>query len=212
MKSCLLLLFMLILAASTQAQSLKEALYGGKLKLDTGTVIRKGDDLKAHIDTSTKKAVVAEKTAVLPVSKDSLVQKAQTQQQTNVAKTQEAAADNPATGATTQAANNNAVTNATVDNNKVWKDYIDELMTTIRTDVLPSKKIRNGTYYVLVDYEIDVDGQVAVKNITCSPGSEYLEEQVRERINLTAPRLTPLLNNYGKPRKAAKKQNLTITK
>lgn len=212
MKSCLLLLFMLILAASTQAQSLKEALYGGKLKLDTGTVIRKGDDLKAHIDTSTKKAVVAEKTAVLPVSKDSLVQKAQTQQQTNVAKTQEAAADNPVAGATTAAANSNAGTNAAADNNKVWKDYIDELMTTIRTDVLPSRKIRNGTYYVLVDYEIDVDGQVAVKNITCSPGSEYLEEQVRERINLTAPRLTPLLNNYGKPRKAAKKQNLTITK
>lgn len=212
MKGGLLLLFMLGLTASTQAQSLKEALYGGKLKLDTGTVIRKGDDLKAHIDTSTQKAVATEKPASLPASKDSLAQKAQTQQRANVAATQEAAAQNPAAGATAPATSSNTGTNAAADNNKIWKDYIDELMTAIRTDVLPSKKIKNGTYYVLVDYEIDVDGQVAVKNITCSPGSEYLEEQVRERINLTAPRLTPLLNNYGKPRKAARKQNLTITK
>lgn len=211
MKSVLFLLFMLALGISAQAQSLKEALYGGKLKLDSGTVIRKGDDLKAHIDTSTRKAVVAEKPASLPAGKDSLVQKGQATQLTNAATRQEAA-DNPVAVATTAAAANNTGTNAAADNNKVWKDYIDELMTAIRTDVLPSKKIKNGTYYVLVDYEIDVDGQVAVKNITCSPGSEYLEEQVRERINLTAPRLTPLLNTYGKPRKAAKKQNLTITK
>lgn len=211
MKSGLFLLFMLALGVSAPAQSLKEALYGGKLKLDSGAVIRKGDDLKAHIDTSTRKPVVAEKQASLPAAKDSLTQKGQTSQLTNAA-TQQEAADNPVAGTTSPAVGNNTGTNAAADNNKVWKDYIDELMTAIRTDVLPSKKIKNGTYYVLVDYEIDVDGQVAVKNITCSPGSEYLEEQVRERINLTAPRLTPLLNTYGKPRKAAKKQNLTITK
>lgn len=211
MKSGLFLLFMLALGVSAPAQSLKEALYGGKLKLDSGAVIRKGDDLKAHIDTSTRKPVVAEKQASLSAAKDSLAQKGQASQLTNAA-TQQEAADNPVAGTTSPAVGNNTGTNAAADNNKVWKDYIDELMTAIRTDVLPSKKIKNGTYYVLVDYEIDVDGQVAVKNITCSPGSEYLEEQVRERINLTAPRLTPLLNTYGKPRKAAKKQNLTITK
>ena len=211
MKSGLFLLFMLALGVSAPAQSLKEALYGGKLKLDSGAVIRKGDDLKAHIDTSTRKPVVAEKQASLSAAKDSLTQKGQTSQLTNAA-TQQEAADNPVAGTTSPAVGNNTGTNAAADNNKVWKDYIDELMTAVRTDVLPSKKIKNGTYYVLVDYEIDVDGQVAVKNITCSPGSEYLEEQVRERINLTAPRLTPLLNTYGKPRKAAKKQNLTITK
>lgn len=211
MKTGLFLLFMLALGVSAQAQSLKEALYGGKLKLDSGTVIRKGDDLKTLIDTSTRKAVVTEKQASLPAAKDSLAQKGQAPQLTNAATPQEAT-DNPVAGTTTAAANNNTGTNAAADNNKVWKDYVDELMTAIRTDVLPSKKIKNGTYYVLVDYEIDVDGQVAVKNITCSPGSEYLEEQIRERINLTAPRLTPLLNTYGKPRKAAKKQNLTITK
>ncbi|NCT76129.1 MAG: hypothetical protein GXC78_16455 [Chitinophagaceae bacterium] len=211
MKSGLFLLCMLALGVSAPAQSLKEALYGGKLKLDSGAVIRKGDDLKAHIDTSTRKPVVAEKQASLPAAKDSLAQKGQTSQLTNAA-TQQEATDNSVAGSASPAVGNNTGTNAAADNNKVWKDYIDELMTAIRTDVLPSKKIKNGTYYVLVDYEIDVDGQVAVKNITCSPGSEYLEEQVRERINLTAPRLTPLLNTYGKPRKAAKKQNLTITK
>jgi len=35
-----------LLATTANSQSLKEALYGGKLKADTGAVIRKGDSAK----------------------------------------------------------------------------------------------------------------------------------------------------------------------
>src|SRR5688572_19961410 len=35
-----------LLAVTAKSQSLKEALYGGKLKADTGAVIRKGDSAK----------------------------------------------------------------------------------------------------------------------------------------------------------------------
>jgi hypothetical protein len=35
-----------LLAITAKSQSLKEALYGGKLKADTGAVIGKGDSLK----------------------------------------------------------------------------------------------------------------------------------------------------------------------
>ena len=52
-----------VLAGSVQAQSLKEALYGGRLKNDTGAVIKKTDTLqirenmaKKVADDSVKKA------------------------------------------------------------------------------------------------------------------------------------------------------------
>ena len=48
------LLLLLISSFFANAQSLKEALYGGKLKNEAGTVIRKGDDLSTKIDTATK--------------------------------------------------------------------------------------------------------------------------------------------------------------
>ena len=42
----IVLLTVILLAISAKSQSLKEALYGGKLKADTGAVLRKGDSLK----------------------------------------------------------------------------------------------------------------------------------------------------------------------
>ena len=61
-----------VLAGSVQAQSLKEALYGGRLKNDTGAVIKKTDTLqirenmaKKVADDSVKKAeAVAKKEAI----------------------------------------------------------------------------------------------------------------------------------------------------
>ena len=54
------LLFLLMVAAfsagAQQKQSLKDLLYGGKLKLDSTAVIRKSDDLSTKIDTAAKKA------------------------------------------------------------------------------------------------------------------------------------------------------------
>ena len=57
------ILFLLLAASfSVEAQqSLKDLLYSGKLKSDSNTVIRKGDDLNAKIDTSTKKPETTEK-------------------------------------------------------------------------------------------------------------------------------------------------------
>src|SRR5215218_3558232 len=47
-----MLLLLLVSSVFANAQSLKEALYGGKLKNQPGTVIRKGDDLSSKIDTT----------------------------------------------------------------------------------------------------------------------------------------------------------------
>jgi hypothetical protein len=191
------LLILLISAVSVHAQSLKEALYGGKLKLDSGSVIRKTDDLSTKIDTVVRKQPVApEKAKVATGARDSLIAGL--------------VQSDPTTTVVSAAGKENAVVSK--DNNKIWKDFIDELTTSLRTDVLPSKKIKDGSYSVLIDYEIGVDGQITVNKVSSSPESSFLEQQVKDRITLTAPQMTPLLGVNGKPRKAPKKQILTIAK
>ena len=74
MKKGILLLFV-ITAVTANAQTLKDALYGGKLKTDSGTVIKKGDDLSTKIDTSRKKPVEPEKTKLTLVVADSAAKK-----------------------------------------------------------------------------------------------------------------------------------------
>lgn len=197
-----ILLALLATAASVNAQSLKETLYSGKLKSDTGTVIRKGEDLSTKIDTSTKKKpapVEVEKPKVVTASLDAAG---------NIVTTVQSEAAPPVVLDST----GSPVAAAPKDNNQSWKDFMDEFTTTLRTEVMTSKKIKEGTYSVLIEYEIGTDGQVSATNINCSPENSFLAEQVKERLTLTAPRLTPLLGNNGKPRKAIKKQTIILNK
>jgi hypothetical protein len=101
--------------------------------------------------------------------------------------------------------------NVPKDNNKIWKEFVDSLTSTMKTEVLPSKKIKPDTYYVLVEYEIGVDGTVSVNNVSCSPENTFLQQQVKERIMLTSPQMIPLSTN-GKARKVTKKYTLKLTK
>ncbi len=198
-----ILLALLVTAASVNAQSLKETLYSGKLKSDTGTVVRKGEDLSTKIDTSTRKkpAPVAEveKPKVVTASLDAAG---------NIVTTVQSEAAPPVVLDST----GTPIAAAPKDNNKSWKDFMDEFTTTLRAEVMTSKKIKDGTYSVLIEYEIGTDGQVSATNINCSPENSFLAEQVKERLTLTAPRLTPLLGTNGKPRKAIKKQTIILTK
>lgn len=198
----ILLFAILISAVSVNGQSLKDALYGGKLKTDSGTVIRKTDDLSTKIDTTTKKPVEPEKPKAILVTRDSSGVPIPVTTGDAIAATD--ATDNSGTP------KDNA--GAPKDNNALWKDYVTELSTVLKTDVLPSKKIRSGTYSVLIDYEIDVDGQISVNSVSCSPESSYLADQIKERVTLGAPQMTPLLGTNGKPRKAVKKYTMTVSK
>src|SRR3954464_15295926 len=69
MKKGILFLFMAATFTSN-AQSLKDLLYSGKLKMDSNTVIRKTDDLSSKIDTSQKKAPDQVKTTVTNITTD----------------------------------------------------------------------------------------------------------------------------------------------
>jgi hypothetical protein len=193
MKAVILLAILFASVSANSQTKLKDLLYGGKLKLDSGSVIRKDDDLSTKIDTSTKKPVEQPKAVLVDAATPDLG----TNGLPIVPDTSTALKD-PAT--------------APKVNNKSWKEFIDELTTSLRTEVLPNKKIKDGTYNILLEYEIDVDGQVRATNVASDPSNTFLEQQIKERITLSAPKMEPLMGTNGKPRKAQKRQTITVTK
>jgi hypothetical protein len=210
-----------------EAQSLKEALFSGRLKGTPGVMIRKGDDFSALMADSAVKAPaptnsVATATTVVP---DSATQTATTQTtsvQTDTVAV--ATVNNTVNNNTTEATSADTTTAvaaanppaeapvAAKDNNVLWKEYVDGVASTLKTEVLSSKKVKKGTYYVLVSYTIGTEGEVAVTNVFVSPENSYLQDQIKERLSLNAPGLAPVLNSVGTPRKVNKKYNFTLVK
>ncbi|MBN8672772.1 MAG: hypothetical protein J0L56_01495 [Chitinophagales bacterium] len=190
-KIFILLIAVLMVSAVGAQQTLKEALYGGRLKNDSGSVVKKTDDLKTKIDTSQKKTeeIRAKDSIAKAVVKEDSVKLERIKENVVVASKEIAK-----------------------DNNTVWKDFMDKLSTDIRTEVMTSKKIKDGTYSVLLNYEIGVDGHVSVISVSSDPSNSFLESQVKERITLNAPVLSPAVTATGKPRKVSKKQVLTFSK
>lgn len=195
------ILFLLIACAATvgaEAQSLKDLLYSGKLKKDTSSVIRKTDDLQSKIDTAQKKQAEPEKPkpAATPVT-------GQAQQ----------GGSSPVTTPDSVASSEPAATSATASksNTRILKEYSDALVAALKTDVLSSKKVKKGTYYFTVNYEIDVNGAVSITNVTVSPENAFLLEQVQQRLTSEPPQLQPVLDN-NQPRKVKRRYNFTVTK
>ena len=188
---------MLSAVSVINAQSLKDALFSGKLKNDSGSVVKKTDDLSTKIDTSQKKKMEVERAKLGIAPKDTTATAATV------------ASSNP--GAPVDV--NTSTANTEVkDNNKIWKEFMDSSITIFKEEVLPNKKVKSGTYYIFIDYEIGIDGQVNIANVTVSPESSYLEEQVKSRLLLTSPMLNPVLSSAGKPIKAKRRYNFNITK
>ena len=158
-------------------------------------MIKKVDELSSKIDTSKKKPLKPEKTKITAVAMDSSITKMTVQ-------TDSAAI-------VVNKLDNNTVSK---DNNKIWKEFMDTVISTLKQEVMTSKKIKKGDYYVMVDYEIGLDGQVTVTNVFPSPENKYIQEQVKERLSIDTPRLNPVLSGNGKPRKVVKRTNFTITK
>lgn len=198
------ILFLLVISSITfnvNGQKLKDLLYGGKLKNDSGTVIRKTDDLSTKIDTATKKPVEPEK--ITPPAATTSVGDSSANKTI------------PPTDATavTPAADKQENNTVPKDNNKIWKEYMDSVVNNLKAEVLPNKKIKNGAYYVMLEYEIGPDGQVTINSVVTSPESSFLQQQVKDRLTLTAPQMNPpAASTTGKPRNAVKKYNFTITK
>ncbi len=193
MKKGILFLFV-VTTFTANAQTLKDALYGGKLKTDSGAVIKKGDDLSTKIDTSRKKPVEPEKTKPVTVVTDASTKKI----------------TSPADTALVVDKTDNAV--ATKDNNKIFKEFVDSAISILNAEVMTSKKIKKGEYFMMVDYAIEMDGKITINNVYPTPENKFLEEQVKERLSIDTPQLNPVLAGNGKPRKVMKRYNFTLVK
>jgi hypothetical protein len=194
MKKMFLFLFVLAAATGMNAQSLKDALYSGKLRTDSGTTIRKGEDLANKIDTTRKKPVEVEKPKTVIATPAS-----SNQGNNNVLNT---VPDSVASSSKPDPK----------DNNKTWNNYVNSVVDVLKTEVLNSKKIKKGDYQVMVDYVIETTGTVTISNVFVTPESKFLEEQVRERFSIDTPVLSPVLGSNGKPRKVNKRSTLNLTK
>ncbi|HWJ25750.1 MAG TPA: hypothetical protein VNS32_04355 [Flavisolibacter sp.] len=224
MKKAILLL-LLASPGFVHAQSLKDALFSGKLKNQPGTVIRKGDDLSTKMDTATHKDTLASGIALAAPTAIDSASKAQTiKPDSNAAVAANnktvTAADNqnntgnassqPVTGTTTGAPAE--ATPAPKNNTVLWKEYMDSVSSALKTEALNNKKVKSGTYYATVSYEIGTDGQVNVTDVFLMPDNKYLQQQIKDRVSMDPPHLAPVLNSTGAPRKVTKKYNFTLTK
>ncbi|HEV7621723.1 MAG TPA: hypothetical protein VGO09_08320 [Flavisolibacter sp.] len=214
------ILFLLLLVSFYgQAQSLRDALYGGKLKNEPGTVIHKGDDLASKMDTARKANDSVLKVKLVKSEADSLAKNTTHQPDPVLNSNLEKANPNPNSNIistdTSLAITDKAVKETapvSKNNNVLWKEHIDSLKSTWKTDFLNSKKVKPGTYYVTLSYTIGTDGLVDVTDIFLSPENSFLQQQLKDRLNVDAPRMSPSLSSNGTPRKVSKKYNFTLTK
>jgi len=198
-----MLLLLLVGSLYTQAQSLKEALYGGKLKNEPGTVIKKGDDLSTKIDTTQK--LVKDSAILAKKASDSSFKR-------NDSATAIAATPDKKDSVTAGDNISPSPTIAAKDNNTALKEYITNITSTLQTEVLLSKKIKKGSYYVSLSYSIGTDGQLSFNNVLVTPENGFLQQAIKDRISVDAPKLQPVLSSTGAPRKVSKNYNFTLTK
>ena len=188
--------------ANAQQKTLKELLYGGKLKKDSSGVIRKDDDLNSKIDTATKVIEPAAQKTV-PVSGEA-----------------GRAVALPGDSLTIDASDSATIVEATTktsnapvkSNTKIWKEYTDSLISNLKAEVLTNKKLKKDTYFVTVDYEINTDGSVNIVNVVSTPENAMLQSEVRNRVELLPPQLAPVLDSTQQPRKVKRKHNFSVTK
>lgn len=198
MKFILSLAIIFLSLVSQGQQSLKDALFSGRLKNDSGSVLRKGEDLTTKMDSVSRVKTIEQ--SIAKTNTPSTPNNIQASGNENAV---QGNANNPSTP---------AAKNTSKDNTAVWKEYMDGLANTLKEEVLTSNKIKAGTYYILVNYEIGTDGEITVSSVASTPANTFLQDQIKQRITLDAPKMNIELNQYGQPRKAVKRYNFTLVK
>lgn len=224
-----ILLLLLFTSFFAQAQSLKEALFSGKLKNEPGTVIRKGDDLSTKIDTA-RKAPAAEPAKVAAAATVPANTSAASAAPPAAAVPEKKETADPATGtatvtppAATEVAPDTAAATAVAtapkevapapkDNNAIWKAYMATIVEGLNAEVVPNKKLKKGSYYVQITYVIGTDGQVTISEVYVDPENKFLQEQIGSRLAIDTPKLNPNITSSGTARKVTRRYNFTLEK
>jgi hypothetical protein len=182
----ILIFVMLFIVSSANSQTLKDALFSGKLKTDSSSTIKKGDSLTLLPDS------------VVKARMDSLKK--------------EIAQKNPGKNIIADSATASSGSATPEDNNSIWKKFIDEYTEIVNKEIQASSKVKKGTYAILIEYYIETDGNITTSNVYCTPENSFIVEQIKVRMMMDAPKLSPVLMSNGKPRRALKKQTLTFVK
>lgn len=167
------------------AQSLKDSLFGGKLKADTG---------KTFVSKDTSKYVVLKNENVSSAPGE---KKKGDITKVEINKPDESMPD--------------SLNKLYYSKQRLWKRFIETNTQIISQQADDSRKVKKGEYSIEIEYEIGLNGRITTSGITCSPHNEFLREQVTELMK-RPPVLSPPIYSDGKPRKLSAKQPLTITK
>lgn len=184
MKIFFLIFLSFLVTQAMSQQRLRDSLYGGKLKADTGKTF-------ASNDTSKYVVLKNENVSSQPGEK----------QKTNI----NGAINKP------DESMPDSLNKLFYAKQRLWKKFIENNTQIISQQADDTKKVRKGTYQIDVEYEIGVNGRITTKGITCNPPNEFLTEQVTELMKRT-PVLSPPIYSDGKPRTLAATQPITIVK
>jgi hypothetical protein len=184
MKILFLILFSFFVS-QVMGQRLRDSLYGGKIKADTG---------KTLVSKDTSKYVVLKNETVSSQPGD---KKTTSPNTVEIAKLDASMPD--------------SLNKLYYARQKQWKRFIETNVPLITQQANDSRKVRKGTYEIEIEYEIGLNGRVTTKGITCSPPNEFLTEQVTELMK-RPPVLAPPVYSDGKPRALPAKQTITIVK
>lgn len=225
----ILVIFLFGAAFTMQAQekqSLKNLLFSGKLKKDSTGVIRSTDDLSTKIDTGSKKenqsvaAATNVPTANAQQDNNAVIPNT-AQQGNNAAATKTAVIPGVVTSGGDTATNKTDTAAAVAvpvttpppkSNTKLLKEYTDSVVRALQDEALKSKQIKKNTYYLMLDYEIDTDGQVTFTNVTSTPENSFLQAQVKQILDSTPLRLNPVTDSNNQAKKVKRKQQISVTK
>src|SRR5436190_5354415 len=193
MKIPVVVLLLLITVSAFSQRTLRDSLYGGKLKADTG---------KTFVSKDTGKYVA-------PMRNEAISSQPQAGQQNNA--TTGSGAASTAGMIKLDESMPDSLNKLFYSKQKLWKRFIESNTQIISQQADDTKKVKKCTYQVDVEYEIGINGKVSTKSVTCNPPNEFLTEQVTEMMKRT-PVLSPPIYSDGKPRPLAATQPITIVK
>jgi hypothetical protein len=182
------------ISSAVTAQSLRDSLFAGKLKVDTGKTYASKDTGKYVPSKYSAPKVYNAGTVTSSTDGNKTTSEAN---KTEIIKPDESMPD--------------SLNKTFYQKQKLWKRFIDVDTPIITQEASDTKKVKKGEYTIEVEYKIGLNGRVSTTGITSTPSNDYLVEQVSELMK-RAPVLSPPIYSDGKPRELNAKQTITIIK
>lgn len=182
------LIIVVLFASSVMAQSLKDSLFGGKIKADTG---------RTFVSKDTSKYV-----PVVPMKNETISSQPGEKKKVGNSNIEMNKPD---------ASMPDSLNKLYYAKQKQWKRFIETNTQLISQQANDSRKVKKGEYAIEIEYEVGLNGRVTTKGITCNPPNEFLTEQVTEFMK-RPPVLSPPIYADGKPRPLTATQPITIVK